>query len=60
MQKSTPDSVFVHNNPDFIEKPSSNMEFPLLKCHCGGPISWYYEYDWDKAFVRCDKHRIKR
>ena len=52
------DEVFKHNWPNFVERPTRPEKFPRLTCHCNEPIAWYYEYDWDKAFVRCEKHRI--
>lgn len=58
LKMSKTDEVFKRNYPHFIEKPTRPEVFPRLSCHCDNhPIAWYYEYD-DKAFVRCDKHRI--
>ena len=58
----TTDEVFKHNWPKFIEREIRPGDFPKLKClqSCNKPIEWYYEYDWDSAFVRCNEHRIKK
>jgi hypothetical protein len=54
------DCTFSRNNPNFYERNTSSKEFSL-KCYCGDKsIKWCYEFEFDKAFVRCDKHRIIR